>query len=110
MLFDLLLKCCIRPSCLRGVKSHRAAPLNEAMQIDVRANSHEQMFTAMTVDGRNNSTQRNVESYQTVTALSVIIQTQQNRDRARTKRANTSAIYEYKNVKAFVTSSDQSNE
>lgn len=107
MLFDLLLKCCIRPSCLRGVKSHRAAPLNEAMQIDVRANSHEQMFTAMIVDGRNNST---VESYQTVTALSVIIQTQQRRDRARMKRAITSAIYEYKNVKAFVTSSDQSNE
>lgn len=56
MLFDLLLKCCIRPSCLQGVKSHRAAPLNEAMQNDVRANSHEQMFTAMTVDGKNNST------------------------------------------------------
>lgn len=44
-------------------------------------------------------------------ALSVIIQTQQMRDRARAKRAIASAIYEYKNVKASVTSSsDQSNE
>lgn len=43
-------------------------------------------------------------------ALSVIIQTAQMRDRARAKRAIASAIYEYKNVKASVTSSDQSNE